>query len=167
MIDNATARFALPLLQPGQAQKEMFHNESLARLDIAVQAVVAEVGRNAPPDAPTLGDCWVVGSAPGGAWAGNAGALAGWTSGGWRFIAPQEGMQAWSLADDQPIRYEGGAWRIGELCGRVFMVDGQQVVAARQPPIAEPGDGIVVDDQARSTITLILNAMRAHGLIAR
>ncbi|MBA4048265.1 MAG: hypothetical protein C0476_06965 [Sphingomonas sp.] len=166
MIDDATARLALPLLQPGQAQKEMFHNEALARLDLAVQPVVADVGRNAPPDTPTLGGCWIVGSAPSDAWAGHAGALAGWTSGGWRFIAPHEGMQAWSLADDQPIRYDGGAWRIGALRGGALVIGGAQVVAAQQPPIASPADGAVIDTQARATLDLILNAMRAHGLVA-
>lgn len=166
MIDDVTARLALPMLQPGQAQKEMFHNEALARLDLAVQAVVAEVGRNTPPDAPALGACWVVGSAPTGAWAGHARALAGWTSGGWRFIAPHDGMQAWSLADDQPIRHDGGVWRVGMLRGAALFVGGAQVVSDQQPPIASPADGAVVDAQARATIIFILNAMRAHGLIA-
>ena len=31
MTDTETARWALPLLQPGQAQKEMFHNEGSRR----------------------------------------------------------------------------------------------------------------------------------------
>lgn len=41
MTDLPTPRLALPLLQPGQAQKEMYHNEALARLDLAVQPAVA------------------------------------------------------------------------------------------------------------------------------
>mgnify|MGYP006199852597 CR=1 FL=1 len=32
-MSDATARFALPFILPGQAQKELFHNEALTRLE--------------------------------------------------------------------------------------------------------------------------------------
>ena len=79
---ETSARLALPLLVPGQAQKEMFHNEALATIDLALQASVAAVGTEAPPAAPSPGQCWIVGPRPTGDWAGQAGALAGWTAGG-------------------------------------------------------------------------------------
>lgn len=34
-MTDTSARFALPLILPGQAQKEIFHNEALALLDAA------------------------------------------------------------------------------------------------------------------------------------
>ena len=40
MSDDSTARLALPFLAPGQAQKELYHNEALSRLDLLVQTVV-------------------------------------------------------------------------------------------------------------------------------
>lgn len=36
-MSDATARFAFPLIAPGQAQKELFHNEALARVDALLQ----------------------------------------------------------------------------------------------------------------------------------
>ena len=41
-MSESTARLALPLIAPGQAQKEVSHNEALAALDLLVQA---QVGR--------------------------------------------------------------------------------------------------------------------------
>ena len=55
MTDLPTPRLTLPMLEPGQAQKEMSHNEALTRLDLAVQAAVTASGTNIPPDAPEFG----------------------------------------------------------------------------------------------------------------
>ncbi|WBY07101.1 DUF2793 domain-containing protein [Sphingomonas sp. 7/4-4] len=95
MSDMHTPRLALPLLQPGQAQKEMTVNEAVARLDIAVQGAVIAAAIDAPPANPDPGDCWIVGSAPGGDWAGHAHEIAGWTHSGWLFVRPREGTQLW------------------------------------------------------------------------
>lgn len=43
-----TARLKLPFLVPGQAQKELFHNEALQIIDMLVQPVVASVGLRQP-----------------------------------------------------------------------------------------------------------------------
>ena len=40
MTDPITPRFGLPLLAPGQAAKELTHNEALSLLDLLVQPVV-------------------------------------------------------------------------------------------------------------------------------
>ena len=37
-MSDATARLALPFIAPGQAQKELFHNEALTRIDALLQA---------------------------------------------------------------------------------------------------------------------------------
>lgn len=167
MVDEATARLGLPLIQPGQAQKELDHNEALALLDAAVQPVVEAVTRNDPPASPALGQCWLVGAAPTAAWQGHAQALAVWTSSGWRFVAAFEGMAAWSRADAQPARFIGGAWRLGDLRATSLSIGGAQVVGARQSAIAAPAGGSVIDTEARARIGQILDALRAHGLIAR
>ncbi len=39
---NASQRLALPFILPGQAQKELFHNEALQTLDLVVAAAVEE-----------------------------------------------------------------------------------------------------------------------------
>lgn len=165
MLDEMTARLRLPLLQPGQAQKELYHNEALALLDLATQAAVEAVGLDVPPDDPAEGACWVVGSAPTGAWAGHADAIAGWTGGGWRFVAPREGMSVWNRSAREPIRFDGGGWQSGELRGRVLRLGGDQVVGARRPAIDDPVGGATADSEARAAIVAILAALRAHGLI--
>jgi Protein of unknown function (DUF2793) len=166
VTDDRSGRLALPFLYPSQAQKEMFHNEALALLDVAVQAVVEAVGENDPPISPAIGQCWIVGSAPEGEWAAYPLALAGYTAGGWRFVAPFAGMEVWSRADGCHARYDGADWRIGSIAGRSVVIDGLQVVGERGDAIADPAGGGVVDAEARVSIAAILAMLRNHGLIA-
>lgn len=148
-MTETTDRLALPMLAVAQAQKEMTHNEALARLDAAVQPVVVAVAPVAMPVSPVAGQCWIVGNQPTGAWMGKAGALAIWTGGGWRFLAPFDGMSVWSLADQGLARRESGVWKI----------------AARQASIATPTGGTVTDTESRAAITAILGVLRSSGLI--
>uniref|UniRef100_UPI0035CC549E DUF2793 domain-containing protein n=1 Tax=uncultured Sphingomonas sp. TaxID=158754 RepID=UPI0035CC549E len=158
-------RRGLPLLQSGQAQKEVTHNEALSLLDLAVQAVVETVGDNAPPAAPTPGACWIVGAAPTGAWTGAAHALAGWSASGWRFVAPRAGMSAWSRGDDAMAHFDGAGWVVGTLSGTRLVLGGAVLLGPPQPGIAAPASGATVDAEARSAIGAILAALRAHGLV--
>ncbi len=145
-MTTESARLALPFIAAGQAQKEWTHNEALALLDIAVQASVAAAGVDAPPADPEPGGCWIVGAAPTGAWAGRAGAIAGWTDGGWRFLAPRDGMAAWSLSDGASVRYAAGEWRM-----------------ERSAPIAAPAGGAVIDAECRAAVAAILAALAEQG----
>lgn len=165
MSDDTSVRLGLPLLQSGQTQKEMFHNEALTLLDFAVQPVVEAVGLNTPPASPVAGACWIIGTAPTGAWTGQAGALAGWTSGGWRYVAAREGMAAWSRADGAFARFSGGAWVVGTISGTRLVLGGDSVVGPRQPAIANPGGGTTIDVEARAALKQVLGALRSHGLI--
>ncbi len=166
MSDETSVRLGLPLLQTGQAQKELSHNEALTLLDFAVQAVVEAVGVNTPPAAPPAGACWVVGAAPSGAWTGQAQALAGWSAGGWRFLPAREGMVAWSREDGTIARFSDGGWTVGRLRGTQLELAGNVVVGARQAAIAAPTGGSVADTEGRTAIAAILAALRTHGLIA-
>lgn len=161
---TTTPRLRLPLLDPGQAQKEMSHNEALLALDLALGATVEAVGAQVPPAAPEPGQCWILGTAPEGEWAGHAQALAGWTSGGWRFVVPREGLRAWTRTGEGFALFIDGEWRVGELHGKVF-VGGVQVVGERCAFIAEPSGGEMVDGPARAAIVAVLEALRVHGLI--
>ncbi|MFW2850555.1 DUF2793 domain-containing protein [Sphingomonas sp. TX0543] len=165
MSDERSPRLALPLLQPGQAQKENDHNEALALLDIATQASVLAVAVNAPPADPVPGDCWIVGPSPVGAWAEHAAALAAWTSGGWRFLTPQPGMTVWSVPDSLPVRYEAGGWRSGDIRGARLMIEGKQVIGPQAAAIPDPTGGVVIDAQARDALNTILATLREHGII--
>jgi hypothetical protein len=159
-------RLKLPLLAAAQAQKEVTHNEALALADIAVQPVVQSVGPATVPTTPALGQCWIIGVLPTGAWAGHAGALAGWTSGGWRFVEPFEGMQAWSLADGVMVRRGAAAWDIGASTAASLSVGGQQVVGSRRPRVPVPTGGTTVDTQARAALAAIIAGLETHGLFS-
>ena len=166
MSDTQTDRFALALLQPGQAQKEMFHNEALAAIDLIVQSAVEAMSVNTPPTAPESGQSWIVGASPTDAWIGKADHLAGWTGGGWRFVAPVEGMATWVIADALTARFTGGDWRSGEEACAHLVIGGDRVVGPRQAAIATPSGGTLIDAESRTALTAILAALRAHGLIA-
>lgn len=165
MSDETSARFSLPLLRAGQAQKEMSHNEALTAIDLLVHGAVVATGLDTPPASPVPGECWVVGDSPGGAWSGQGAALAGWTSGGWRFVAPVEGMTLWSAGDGTIARFSGGDWQIGELRGTELILGGDVVVGSRQAAISDPAGGVTIDSETRTAIGAILTALRNHGLI--
>ena len=163
---TSTPRLALPFIAPGQAQKEFFHNEALQALDALVAAAVEGVPQNAPPASPSVGQCFLVGSAPTGAFAGKAGHVAAFGAGGWRFHAPVEGMSVAVKPSGVTADYRAGAWDVGSLRGDRLVVGGQQVVGARAAAIASPSGGATVDGAARGAIDQILAALRLHGLIA-
>ena len=165
-MTDTTSRLALPLLQPGQAQKELFHNEALALLDAIVDAVAETIGDAAPPPSPMPGKAWIVGAAPTGAWAGHALALAAWTDGGWRFVDLPEGTLLWVRAASSYARRATDAWLIGDLPLARVTVGGVQVLGAREPAIATPTGGTTPDPEARTAIAALLAALRNHGLIA-
>lgn len=167
MSDDPTPRFALPVLQPGQAQKELYHNEALALIDLGLHPCVIAMGVDTPPSAPILGACWIIGTAPTGVWAAAANYLAGWTAGGWRFVAPQDGMTVWSLQDGVYARFAAGNWTIGEAHYARLLIDSVQVIGPQQPSIANPVGGSVIDGEARASIATIIDALATHGLIAR
>lgn len=161
-----TPRIAMPLLQPGQAQKELFHNEALRLLDLAVAAAVDGMLVNQPPASPAAGACYVVGTSPSGVWAGQAGALAGFGDGGWRFVEPITGLTVFDKASGQFATFTGSSWDLGSLRGEVVLIDGDQVVGPRLAAIPDPSGGTTADTEARAAIAAILSSLRQHGLIA-
>lgn len=164
MAEN-TPRFGLPYILPGQAQKEITHNEALATLDACVSASVVAVGLNPPPPAPLPGEAWIVGPSPTGDWAGKANMLASFSEGGWRFLAPLPGMMVWSQSNAVHATWNGSSWSLGAFPVSGLIVQGQPMLVAARPSIAEPAGGATVDTQARSALTAMLQALRAHGLI--
>lgn len=161
-----TARHGLPLLSPGQAQKEMFHNEAIAAIDALLHPHVEAAGTDAPTASPVEGRSWIVGRAPAGDWAGHADAIATWTAGGWRFQAPTDGMEVGVGAAGLRAAWRGGVWTVGVVTADRILIDGRQVVGARQPAISDPAAGSTIDAESRVAIGAVLRALRAHGLIA-
>ena len=159
-------RLALPLLSAGRAQKELSHKEALAILDLIGHAAVEDHGINTPPSTPSAGQCWIVGASPTGAWAGHANALAGWTGGGWRFVAPRPGMVVWDIGAGYSLHHDGSGWVDGALSVSSLNIGAIQVVGSQSAAIPAPTGGSVVDVEARAAMAMILDALRTHGLIA-
>jgi hypothetical protein len=164
-MTERSARFALPLLQPGQAQKEVFHNEALTAVDLLLEAAVENAPSNVPPALPEVGQCWIVAAGATGAWAGKEGRIAGWTAGGWRFIEPQPGTRVWNKAAGLWLHWDGSGWSDGGLPAAALIVAGQQVVGSRQPAIPSPSGGTTIDSEVRAAVGSIIVALRTHGLI--
>ncbi len=164
-MDEASARYGFPFILPGQAQKELFHNEALAGIDAALHPSVEGGPTENPPITPGAGQSWLVAPNAVGAWTGKGGMLAAWTSSGWRYVSPQAGMCVWDKAAAIYRRWTGSLWTAGEVSASAVHVGGVQVVGPRQPAVPGPSGGAVIDQEARTTIASLIVALRSHGLI--
>lgn len=165
MTSDATPRWALPHLFAGQAQKEVFHNEALARIDMLLHGAVESADEDVPPTSPDDGQCWIVADGASGSWFGQDGSVACWTGGGWRFAAPRVGLTLRVVDRGHMMYFDGSDWQDAAVRGDGFYVGGERVAGTRQPAIANPVGGSSIDSEARSSLVAILNAMRSHGLI--
>ena len=143
LFDVTSPRYGLPLLFPGQAQKEAFVNEAHALADALLHcAIEGEV--SVPPPLPVDGQAWLVGPAPSGAWAGQAGQLACRQAGNWLFVTPRDGMRLLDRSTGQDRRFFA-TWRFPDA------------------PL-EPIGGIVVDAEARAAIVQLIAALKEAGI---
>ncbi|MCR8726829.1 DUF2793 domain-containing protein [Frigidibacter sp. ROC022] len=124
---------SLPYLQPAQAQKHVTHNEALALLDLLVQLVVEGFDAATPPALPAEGEVWALGAVPTGAWAGQAGRIAAFSGGAWRFVTPRIGWRAWGRAESGLRVWDGSLWRgLADLLG-FESLDGLGINTAADP----------------------------------
>lgn len=147
---DVSARLGLPLLVPGQGQKDITHNEALLQLDMLVQPVVLTASALVAPENREAGACWLVPPGAGSDWAGRDGEIACWTSGGWRFVVPREGWTVWVADEAVALRRVGGIWRNHPSVGA---------------PVVPPSGGAVVDAEARIAINALLDRLRDSGVI--
>ena len=149
---EVTPRLGLRTLVPGQAQKEITVNESLQILDVVVAGAVEEPARADPPTAPAVGTSYIVASGATSAWAGQDDAIAAFTPGGWRIIAPADGLCVLVKSTGETLRYSSAGWSL--------------VLSAPRAAISDVAGGGTVDAESRTAISAILGALRAHNLIA-
>lgn len=143
IFDSSSPRFALPLLYPGQAQKEAWVNEALARVDGLLHCSI-EGERPDPPASPVEGETWIIASGASGVWTGKAGMLGTRQSGNWLFIEPRDGMLVYDRTTAQHRRF-ATSWQIPSAP-------------------AEPTGGTVVDSEARAVIGQLIAELRTAGV---
>jgi hypothetical protein len=164
-MSETSARFALPFILPGQAQKEVFHNEALTRIDAVLHAAIEGDANTPPVGGPEAGRSCLVAAGAMGAWGGQENHLASWTSGGWRFCAPVAGMLVWDKSLDAWRFWNGTAWSAGELPAAKLTIEGLQVVGPRRPAVPSPSGGTIIDTEARAAVNSIIATLMSHGLI--
>ena len=82
---DRTERIGLPLLAPGQLQKEVWINEGLLCLDSLLYGTLDGVESTQPPAIAPPGRWYRVAAGAVGDWSGHDGELASMTAAGWRF----------------------------------------------------------------------------------
>jgi hypothetical protein len=163
---DVSARFALPFLQAGQAQKEITHNGAIDRIDALLQLAVASRALTEPPASPLPGTSWIIAADPGGAWNGRVGQIVTASDGGWIYVTPRDGCVAW-IADEAVFGvYYDGMWHGDGWPVTGLKIAGQTVLTSTAGAIAAPVGGATVDSEARLAISTILAALRTLGLIA-
>jgi len=108
---SETPRLGLPLLAAGQAQKHVTHNDALMLIDALVQLTVASRTQASAPSEPGADAAYIVPSDGAGIFAGRTDALALHEDGGWTFIMPRPGWQAWVMDEAEHHVWTGTEWR--------------------------------------------------------
>lgn len=141
---STTPLHDLPLLFPGQSQKEFFVNAALSRCDALLHPVI-EGETATEPSTPQDGQGWLVAENGTGAFADRDGMLAFRQAGTWQFVVVNDGMTVLDRATGQRMVF-AEQWR-------------------RLGPIAPPTGGATVDVEARTVINQIIAAMSHSGVI--
>jgi hypothetical protein len=142
-FDSTSPRFELPLLFVGQAQKEAWVNEALARVDTLLHCAI-ESERADPPASPANGEAWLVAAGATGAWLGKDAMIAARQSDNWLFFSGSDGMRIFDRSTGQE---------------RLFAAGWQSPTA----PMA-PSGGSVVDAEARAALAELILALRVCGV---
>ncbi|WJJ58652.1 tail fiber protein [Klebsiella phage vB_KpnS_MAG26fr] len=83
-------------------------DENWLQVGAMIQPVVINIVNS--PATSAEGTVYIVGSSPTGAFAGQGGKLAAFSSGAWRFYAPKDGWTFYNKADGLYYRYGGSTW---------------------------------------------------------
>jgi hypothetical protein len=150
---EASHRFGLPLLVPGQGQKDVTHNEAILAVDLLMHLTFEALELAETPLDPQPGQVWWVPEGATGDWHSRPFTIAAWTEGGWRHFAPREGISAFDRSRGQVVRYVGGEWVAASP------------LAAPPASVASPSGGGTVDAQARFAIDMLIGRLRELGLL--
>ena len=152
-MSESTPRHALDLLVPGQAQKDVTHNEAVLSIDLLLHPEFESASVSAPPDGAAPGRMWIVPEAATGAWEGRAGQIAAQTAAGWRFLRPAPGTVGWLKTEQRRVRWDGASWRA-------------ETPVAREPvAVSAASGGAVIDAEARAAIVELQVLLRSLGFV--
>lgn len=140
-----TPRFKIPLLAAGQAHKELFHNEALARVDFLIHPTVQAIATDPANIVPVAGQSWLVGTGAMAEWQNHDEQIAAWTGNGWLFITPLPLMRVYVETIDSFAVYRG-SWQLTEA-------------------VPSPEAGSVIDIEARTAIDSILAILAVQGIV--
>tara|TARA_R110000850_G_scaffold36890_4_gene97210 strand:- start:78 stop:527 length:450 start_codon:yes stop_codon:yes gene_type:complete len=141
-----TPRFRLPQLAAGQAHKELFHNEALARIDFLLHPIVQAIETDPAALMPVAGQSWLVGTDAISDWLEQDDKIAGWTGNGWLFLSPLPLMRIYIESSDR-FAYYRDSWQLSD-------------------EVSGPAGGGIVDTEARAVIESILVALTAQGILS-
>lgn len=105
-----TSQFKLPLLSGSQAQKHVTVNEAMSVIDAVAQLRLVSSNLVMPPASVTDGDAFCVKSGATGEWFGQDGKIAISCNGGWRFLSPKVGWQAFNIETGTNQLFDGTDW---------------------------------------------------------
>jgi hypothetical protein len=165
-MSELTDRYSLPLLQVGQAQKEVTHNEAVAGIDALLHLAVETATVATVPATPGIGQAWIVPAAATDDWAGRGGQIASYGSGGWRYFVPREGCVAW-LKDVQRFGvFTASGWTSDGWPAAGLRIGTRLALSGSAPAVAPASGGTTVDAEARAVLAAMLAALRGQGVLA-
>jgi hypothetical protein len=154
-MPDQTPNLSLPFILPAQAQKHVTHNEAIELLDMIVQLTLESTTAITPPATANEGQAWVLGTGATGDWTGQDNNIATWRGGGWLFVTPRDGWQAW----------------VNDVAAIQVLTSGSWVTQGELPPLENlPGLGVnaVSDPTNRLSVssdaTLLNNDGAGHQL---
>lgn len=103
--DSTTVDDGLTCLVSGDGRRYKIEDAA----SIGIHSVLAE--QNAPPGSPSVGDAYIVDTAPSGDWAAHATDVAVYTLRGWVFAQPGTGMSVYNVATERNVQFDAnGDW---------------------------------------------------------
>lgn len=181
-MSDLSTRLGLAFLAAAQAQKHVTVNESLLRLDAAVQLSAVSATVAAQPVSPTDGDIYLLPSGKSGAaWGAMAdGALAYYRDGVWEELTPKRGWccyvedtqsllargaSAWSkvwAADEHPLVFTPG----GDGVVSIYRIDTTRVQNPRTATISSISSDVITLSAATAGL-FFNNSMMANVCYVR